>query len=461
MAGLESSNCEIRSAMNRMQSDIGDLSLVASQSNLGVKRFVSWNSHRQADYMFQKRMADIQTIEFFAWKEMTRAHKSSVVANSQTTTLMGGGKGSAQSSTKDMQSLDDAYIGLKTMKDLSSPEKLKTQEIYQQLNRTTSRRQSLLLTPEEASKRARLQRIHRRLNLLNPKQITWLYIRKHLKKGQRHVLWKDFLRIVFGIEASDPGQGIEGSRLIHPYSIFNTCFESICLVLLVSTIFLVPMELSFWSNNDYCTIDATLTYYMMMDVFFMTDLFYRFFVGIMQPGGIYIDSMESVSKAYLRSVDGFWFNVITSVPFGWINFACISIYCDSGAHSPDFIQNVAVPRVLKPIRALKLVRILRATSTWGSLLVRLNLSPVLLRAIKSTCFLVAALHISACGFWRLKLDHNKYDLEYNLLGTRGLSIDDVSGCYVLCLYFMMTIFATGETPREGPTLSKLTPYHII
>jgi hypothetical protein len=302
---------------------------------------------------------------------------------------------------------------------------------------------------EEICRIARLQKIHKRLDLFNPRRKTLAYFCKPLFESvPLRVVWNDFLRIFFGIEQRNLARGIEGSSLVHPLSIFNTCFESSCLFFLISTIFLVPLELSFWSIYDYCSIDSTLRYNMFVDVFFLIDLVYRFFVGVILPGGTYIDSLSRVSKIYFRSLDGFWFNLVTSIPFGWINWICILMYCNSPDFSPERLQNAAIPRVIKPIRALKLIRLLRVTSAWGSLLLRLNLSPVLVRAAKSVFFLVVALHVSACGFWRLKLDHRDSsesdDLEHSFLSSHGLSLHDVAANYVLCIYFMMSTFSTGD-----------------
>ena len=307
------------------------------------------------------------------------------------------------------------------------------------------RRLSMQLSPEVANKKARLQRIHSRLIMLNPKTVTFEYVWTHLWSPRlRQVLWTDFLQGVFGIQESQPSQGIDGSRIIHPSSLFHTCFETLCVALLVSTIFVAPLELSFWSTDDFCQVDATLYFNMLVDAYFIVDLLYRFLVGVVLPSGVYVDSVAGVARIYLSSAGGFWFNLFTSVPFGWIDWAIILSFCDSdGPGSAAFAQNMVIARAVKPVRALKLIRLLRASSIWGHVLVRLDLPPVCLRAVKTVSLLVISLHLSSCCFWRLKLETDRDGLVEQLLGTRGLTLDDVAGSYVLCLYFMVTIFATG------------------
>ena len=174
----------------------------------------------------------------------------------------------------------------------------------QELNNDTQRKDSHQLicrtmskdlSPEEASKRERLKRIHSRLVLLNPYQFTWAYVYNHLSSPiLRKILWKDLLREIFGIQDGRPAEGIDGSTLVHPQSPFHQLFESLCVLILVLTVFIVPIELSFWSGRDPCDASDMLQFDMAADVFFLVDLVYRFFVGVEQAGGIYIDNKRKV-----------------------------------------------------------------------------------------------------------------------------------------------------------------------
>ena len=271
------------------------------------------------------------------------------------------------------------------------------------------RRPSIQLTADEANKRARIQRIHSRLLLLNPKKITIDYVRKHLgHHNLRRILWKDFLRIIFGIEEGQPERGFEGSNLIHPSSNFNTYFETVCVLLLICTVVIVPLQLSFWNSNDICVAGGLLYFNMAVDAFFVFDLFYRFFVGVMLPGGIYVHDLPTVAQVYLRAPGGFWFNLVTSIPFGWVDWAFELAYCSGGDMSGNnYAQRMAFARAVKPIRALKLIRLLRVSAIWGNLLIQLDLPPIFFRAFKTVCLILITLHISACGYWRLKVQRER------------------------------------------------------
>ena len=314
------------------------------------------------------------------------------------------------------------------------------------------RRFSLTLSPEEANKRARLQRIRSRLALLNPKRITWAYVKHHLgSREKRRILRKELVATVFGIQESKAVDGGEGSRLIHPASPFHTCIETLCVALLISTILIVPLELSFWIKDDMCAPSPTRGFNMAVDAFFLFDSLYRFAVGAVLPGGVYVDDPREVARLYLGSPGGFWFNFLTSIPFGWIDWALTVAACspsspDGGGHAgAGYSQHMAFARAVKPVRALKLVRLLRMSAIWGNLLIRLDLPPVFFRAFKTVCMIAICLHLCACGFYRLKLETDRDGLTDEFLGSRGIEVGDVGGAYVLCLYFMVTIFATGST----------------
>ena len=269
------------------------------------------------------------------------------------------------------------------------------------------RKLSIVLTPEEANKRARVQRINSRLLLFNPKKITIEYVRKHLSHPTlRRILWKDLLRVIFGIEEYQPERGIQGSKLIHPSSNFNTCHETVSILLLICTVVIVPLQLSFWNSDDICAGGGLLYFNMTVDAFFLFDLFYHFFVGVMLPGGFYVHDLGRVAQLYLRAPSGFFFNLVTSIPFGWVDWAFELAYCSGGDMSGNnYAQRMAFARAVKPIRALKLIRLLRVSGVWSNLLIKLDLPPIFFRAFKTMCLIIITLHLSTCGYWRLKVEH--------------------------------------------------------
>ena len=56
------------------------------------------------------------------------------------------------------------------------------------------------------------------------------------------------------------------------------------------------------------------------------------------------------------------------------------------------------------------------------------------------------------------------DLAHNVLGSRGLTLDELGQDYILCFYFVMTIFATGarpQSPAHALRPSAARPAHLL
>ena len=61
--------------------------------------------------------------------------------------------------------------------------------------------------------------------------------------------------------------------------------------------------------------------------------------------------------------------------------------------------------------------------------------------LKLVCTLSMSMHWCCCIFWQLKFETDRSVLD-SWLADRGLTGDDTSGCYILCFYFVCTVFTT-------------------
>jgi hypothetical protein len=52
---------------------------------------------------------------------------------------------------------------------------------------------------------------------------------------------------------------------------------------------------------------------------------YRFLVGFVDSAGNYCDSLAAVAVLQLSSPSLFWFNLVTSVPVAWIEWATVQV----------------------------------------------------------------------------------------------------------------------------------------
>ena len=214
-----------------------------------------------------------------------------------------------------------------------------------------------------------------------------------LQKCDISGLYGDFIRNFLGIRKRNAVRGIAGSRIIHPDSPFNSCVQVLLTVLLVYSVFLVPFQLSFWDNQDPCVVYPSLYFDMFADACFVVDLFLSFFIGIKDAQGNYVDSLSGVAYIQLTNPWLFWFNLATSIPVSWIDWRVAELcqaYGSEGAASPQNWQSVGLLRAVKPIRLLKLIRLLRAKQIYTTVAELLDINPIYPRVFRILFCLVPA-----------------------------------------------------------------------
>ncbi len=255
-------------------------------------------------------------------------------------------------------------------------------------------------------------------------------------------LKRDFFHHILGIRERNLVRGIQGSKLIDPFSPFHSSVELFLAVLLVYCAFVVPVQLSFWNSDDPCTTYPTLPFDMFVDFCFMVEVVYDFFVGVTDSAGNYVDSLPSVAWMQMSNPWLFGFNVFTSVPVSWIDYH-IAQLCDETGGGANFqsSQNVGLLRAAKPLRLIKLVRLLKASKAYWVLVDYLDVNPAYPRVLKIVCMLSMSMHWCCCILWRLKVETDR-ELLGRWLADRQLVEADTSGCYILCIYFVCTVFTT-------------------
>ena len=137
----------------------------------------------------------------------------------------------------------------------------------------------------------------------------------------------------------------------------------ICGVLLVYSAVIIPPQLCLWNYDDPCKMFPTLYFDVFVDSFFLVteseviaasdytevqnaklnhngvksltwkrehcqacdaavgqvDIILQFFTGVHHEDLSYCDEWKSIALRNLRSVTGFWFDVVTSIPFSYLD----------------------------------------------------------------------------------------------------------------------------------------------
>jgi hypothetical protein len=241
---------------------------------------------------------------------------------------------------------------------------------------------------------------------------------------------------LFGIRPAAPRLAVTGSRVIHPNSPFNLFVSGIMLVLLTYSALVIPMELAY-NPNDPCRNLPTFHCNLFVDVVFFLEIPYRFLVGIQTSDGRYLDRLSDIATSYARDPWGLTFDLVTSIPFSWIDFLMMRDGCS------NWPSDIAVLRLVKPASATRHLRVLRSAPRFAALRDRLVRSTGLaaMRCARLFALLLITMHYFTCGFWRLKWQQSESDLADYLLQF-NMKLNAVFDVYCLFLYFVSTTLTT-------------------
>ncbi|EKX37660.1 hypothetical protein GUITHDRAFT_165407 [Guillardia theta CCMP2712] len=250
--------------------------------------------------------------------------------------------------------------------------------------------------------------------------------------------WK---KRIFGIGPQHAG--LPGSRLIHPYSPFWIAVTTLSASLLVYTGVVSSFTVGFLWNQDPCQKNMTLEFDMFVDTFFIAEILLTFFVGFMEKGE-YKDDFQRTVSHYLRT--GFFFDLVTSVPVSYYEYALYKS-CLHDSNHKDYVP-ASFGRVLRSLKPLRIARLLK-TLKFGKVLDLLaaageyfRLPPFALRMIKTMLFICLLVHVSACCFWLIKELTNTEEQRTLFLEKNNLTTAGLFDRYVLCFYFVNTVFCT-------------------
>ena len=289
------------------------------------------------------------------------------------------------------------------------------------------------------ARRARLRALRKRYEQETEGVVSLKSLLRKLGRCQMGSLARDFAKTALGIRERNTALGIEGSRLIEPTSPFNASFEIVSAMMLVYSAFMVPVQLTFWNVDDPCWVYPTLYFDMFLDIFFLVETFYSLFVGILDSKGNYEDGFARVLAVNLSTPGRFWFNLCTSAPVSWLDWHVFQL-CGRDGGGSSFGFNAGLLRVAKPLRLIKLARLLKSSKAYVMILDALDINPILPRLFKIFCFLAVSMHICSCLFWVVK--KASPELLPSWLADRGLEEQNKAGCYLVCIYCISTVFTT-------------------
>jgi hypothetical protein len=216
-----------------------------------------------------------------------------------------------------------------------------------------------------------------------------------------------------------------------------------------------PAVIAFHWLDEPCDRVPTLEFDCLLDTFFLLDIVYQFFVGVID-GTQYYDEPKWVAKNYLKN--NFIFDMFTSIPVSYVELT-IATQCQHAAASGQS-GNEAVGstqlrfiRILKPLRWFKLARVIKinkASAAIDFIVDYFSISPSVHKTLTLCAGILGSIHLAACFAWLTKvLSSSKDDVTEFVksfetidapidLGTASGKIE----AYWISTYFVTTVFST-------------------
>ncbi len=143
----------------------------------------------------------------------------------------------------------------------------------------------------------------------------------------------------------------------------------------------------------------TLCFDVVLDICFLLDILVQFNSAV-RVAGEYIDDRKKVAWVYLKG--GFWFDALTSFPVSFFELAGeMACAKDTSPHVDS--GQLKFIRAIKPLRWLKIARILKLCKASGKLnaaMDALSITPQFISTSRTYLLLALTLHLLAC-FWFL------------------------------------------------------------
>lgn len=136
--------------------------------------------------------------------------------------------------------------------------------------------------------------------------------------------------------------------IIHPFSRFRAFWDSLMVLVLISTLVVLPVQLAFYSDDMY--EKTWMSVNLLMDTIFMLDIIINFRTAYINP---YTEEVELTNNSIVKHYMKGWFilDFLSSFPLDYI------VMGPSGGLSNS--ENLIVARTVKILRMARLLSLLR------------------------------------------------------------------------------------------------------
>lgn len=237
----------------------------------------------------------------------------------------------------------------------------------------------------------------------------------------------------------------DNALYIHPERTFRMGWDIASLIMIIFIGIVVPVELSFYFEDDAVYPLQITVFNNLVDAFFWLDIVFNFFTAFYSgPNGVLVNDMQSMAAHYIRG----WFFLDAFASFPWKHlFALISIGSNgAGSKASELVK---VFKYTKAVRMIKVLRILKL----GELMQEVEEKMVAAHSL-TVCFQLAKMcvtlfimcHNMACAFFFLGKHVAYSEVSGNWMEAEGLEDASRVAQYTAALYFAIT---TGTTVGYG------------
>jgi len=185
-----------------------------------------------------------------------------------------------------------------------------------------------------------------------------------------------------------------GRFVIHPYSSFRFYWDIVSLILLIVSMFVIPIAITFFS--DILTTDSGwIAFNLCLDCWFFADILMNFHTGIIEDSGdeeVILD-LPTIRRRYLRS----WFavDIISSLPIDY--FLQMTSVERPSASASRAVKLFRFAKILSLLRLLRISRLIRYVHQWEQIVgLQYDLAVAAVRIFNLVCLMLLIGHLNGC-----------------------------------------------------------------
>ncbi|CAK8694297.1 unnamed protein product [Clavelina lepadiformis] len=185
-----------------------------------------------------------------------------------------------------------------------------------------------------------------------------------------------------------------GFSVIHPYSNFRFYWDCITLLLLITSMLVIPVAISFF-NDEMTTDSGWIAFNLSLDVWFLFDIVANFHTGVIVDSGdgdVILD-LKTIRLQYLRS----WFiiDLVSTIPVDYL--LQVTIGNSASVSASRALKFVRLAKIVSLLRLLRISRLIRYVHQWEQIVgMQYDLAVAVVRIFNLVCLMLLIGHWNGC-----------------------------------------------------------------